>query len=265
MTEAELVFTHILKRDRLSLILDRTRLLSAETGKRIAQILARRIAGEPVQYILGVADFMGYEFFVTPDVLIPRPETELLVEAAVRVIGSGPKPCRVLDLGCGSGCIAICLKKLRPEALVTALDVSGSALAVARRNAISLGADITFIENDLLKGAALDGLTFDVIATNPPYVPSEVIPGLQREVQREPLTAFDGGGDGLGMYRRIAQEAPLRLSPGGILLTELGAGQRQCVEEILHKRGGFEIIEVIKDYRSLDRILVARTTISTHG
>lgn len=265
MTEAELVFTHILKRDRLSLYLDRAKQLGACEGKRIAEILARRISGEPVQYILGVDDFMGYEFVVTPDVLIPRSETELLVEAASNIIGSLQAPCRVLDLGCGCGCIGIVLKKLRPAAQVFASDISSLALVIARQNARTLGADVTFIENDLLKGSALDGLFFDVIATNPPYVPTEVIPGLQREVQREPKTAFDGGGDGLGMYRRIADEAPARLAPGGVLLTELGAGQRHCVEEILHKRGGFEIIEVIKDYRGLDRILVARRNTHTYG
>lgn len=265
MTEAELVFSHILKRDRLSLYLDRSELLPPEAGQRIAGILKRRIAGEPVQYILGFADFMGYEFLVTPDVLIPRPETELLVEAASREIRRKAAPCRVLDLGCGSGCIAVTIKKLLPDACVSALDISRPALDIARQNAARFRADIEFIESDLLRGSACEGLFFDIIATNPPYIPSQVIPILQREVRREPVTAFDGGGDGLGMYRRIAEECPAHLNPGGILLTELGAGQRQCVEEILHKRGGFEIIEVIKDYNRLERIIIARVPARSQG
>ncbi len=264
MTEAELVFTRILNKDRLSLYLDRLQPLAPEAGRRIAQILLRRISGEPVQYIFKEASFMGLDFEVTPDVLIPRQETELLVETSARIMDSLPSACRVLDLGCGCGCIGIALKRAHPLAQVVCLDVSHAAIAVARRNAAQHTADISFIESDLLAGEQCAGRTFDLIATNPPYVPSEVIPGLQHEVRKEPRVALDGGDDGLRMYHRIAREAPRYLAAGGYLVTEIGAGQRSCVEEILHKFGGFEIIEVIRDYRGLDRVIVAKTTHS-HG
>lgn len=264
MTEAELVFTRILNKDRLSLHLERDQPLTPDSGRRIAQILVRRIAGEPVQYILGEASFYGLDFEVTPDVLIPRPETELLVETASRIIRTLRPVVRVLDLGCGCGCIGIALKREHPAVEVSCLDVSAAALSVARRNAAAHAADISFIESDLLAGRQCAGRMFDLIATNPPYVPSLVIPGLQPEVRQEPVTALDGGDDGLGMYRRIARESPLHLSPGGYLVTEFGAGQRSCVEEILHKSGGFEIIEVIRDYHGLDRVIVARLHTS-HG
>jgi release factor glutamine methyltransferase len=191
--------------------------------------LARRESGEPLQYVEGFAYFYGREFHVDPRVLIPRGDTEALLEAALKRVRPGA---RVLDLCTGSGILAISLKLSEPEARVTGADISGEALMVARENAHRLGPCVEWAEGDLF--GAVEG-AFDLIVCNPPYLSKEDMENLQREVAREPRLALDGGPDGLCFYRRIVRALPRRLNPGGSALFELGLGQAGAVSGMLRR------------------------------
>lgn len=222
----ELLLADILGVARLSLHLDSRRELSAEHSAVFEARLLRREAREPVQHILGTAEFFGRVFRVNRHVLVPRPETELLAEWALRTIDeSGMSAPVVLDFGTGSGCLAVTLALQKKAAAVHALDVSPDALAVARDNAAALGANVVLHLGDGFK-ALPDGLVFDGIVSNPPYIPSAEIAGLDPEVRdHDPRLALDGGVDGLGFYHRLAAEAPRYLKPGGWLAVEMGDGQ----------------------------------------
>src|SRR5689334_13737334 len=201
--EASSLLSHITRRDRTFLISHAEDRLGERELREFAGAIARRAAGEPAQYITGVQDFYGRSFRVTPDVLIPRPETELLVEAALGVMQPQPTVC---DVGTGSGCIAVTLLCERADTRAVAIDISEAALVVARENARELGVEdrISLRVSDCF--AALDSKTdrFDLIVSNPPYVSAKALPGLQREVRdHEPLVALTPGGDGLGMIRRL--------------------------------------------------------------
>ncbi len=223
---AELLVADVLRVRRLALHLDSRRELTAEQAGAYEAGLRRREAREPVQHILETAEFYGREFRVNRHVLVPRPETELLAEWALQTIAASSveAPC-LLDFGTGSGCLAITLALERSTASVHAVDVSEEALAVAKGNAATLKAPVTFHLGDGF--AALPaGLKFDGIVSNPPYIPSQEIAGLDPEVRdHDPLLALDGGADGLGFYRRLAVEAPGFLKDGGWLAMEFGAGQ----------------------------------------
>jgi release factor glutamine methyltransferase len=197
-------------------------------------MITRRAKREPLQYILGTQEFLGLEFVVTPAVLIPRHDTEVLVTEAVKR-GSG---CRsILDIGTGSGCVAVTVAKALPEAEVCTVDVSGEAIEVARGNAERNRVSVQFFQGSLFEPFA--GKRFDMVVSNPPYITSADLATLQQEVRDfEPEGALDGGGDGLDFYRRIAADAPAFLNPGGWLLFEVGAGQAGEVLELL-KAGGF--------------------------
>lgn len=199
-------------------------------------LIGRRLAGEPVAYILGEREFYGRRFRVGPATLIPRPETEHLVEAA---LARGPAAARVLDIGTGSGCIAITLKLERPDWSVSAVDVSAGALAVAKENGARLGAAVEWLESDLY--AALAGRRFDLIVSNPPYVP-ETDPHLgQGDVRFEPRSALASGADGLDAIRAIVEQAPAHLNPGGWLLLEHGYDQGESVPALLADAGYQEV------------------------
>jgi len=259
MNEAELLFSELLGLNRMRLYERRSLQLGRKKGEAASSVLKRRIAGEPLQYILGKSEFMGLEFKITPDVLIPRPETEILVEAALRVIGQCcRKKIRVLDIGTGSGCIAVSLVKFLPSITVDAVDISAQALSVARENAFLNKTKVNFIKSDLFSCAALKNAKYDAIITNPPYIASPEIRNLQIEVQYEPLIALNGAEDGLDFYRRISRDAAAHLLEDGMLVMEMGFGQKEAIKNILHKAGCFEIIEVIKDYNNIDRVLIAR-------
>lgn len=205
-------------------------------------LLQRRLQGEPLQYITGFQDFMGLKFRVCPDVLIPRSDTETLVEWAVELLRREkfPFPPRVADVGTGSGAIAISIAKLVPGTEVWATEIDGKALEVARENARRLNASVRFCQGDML--APLVGKKFHLIVSNPPYIPRGKIAQLPVSVrEHEPLLALDGGEDGLLFYRRLAEEAPLFLFPGGYLLVEIGYNQRQAVEEIFLQAGFCEV------------------------
>ena len=193
-------------------------------------MLRARCEGVPTQYVRGVQEFYGLEFRVNPEVLIPRPETEHLVEAALDRIRPGH---RVADVGTGSGAVAVTLAKLAPEAAVAASDVSVAAVRVARENASLLRADVEFSVADL--GTAFADASFDIVASNPPYVPLRDSTGLARELRHEPSVALYGGEDGLRILARLAAEAPRILRPGGWLLLEIGYDSRSAVERYLDR------------------------------
>ncbi len=231
----------------------------AETLERFMAALDRRVRREPLQYVCGSWNFMGLDFTVRTGVLIPRQDTEILVEEVLRVLHDGM---RILDVCTGSGCILISLLRYSNDCIGTGCDASPKALAVARENAAALLDDMThvmFCEGDLYGaleagGEAPDG-GFDVIVSNPPYVPSEVIDTLEPEVRdHEPRMALDGGRDGLDLIRRIIDGAGDHLIKGGALYLEIGFDQGAAVSGLM-KAAGFAEVEVIRDYAGLDRVV----------
>lgn len=252
---AELLLSHVLKASRVRLYVDLDRPLDPEELKSFRALISRRMEGEPTQYLTGVRDFYNRAFKVDARVLVPRPETELLVD---RVLERHPKDAtaRVLDLCTGSGCIAITLAAERAGFQVVATDLSPDALTVARENASTLGmtARVTFAQGDLfdaLTRAGVDG-PFDVLVSNPPYVTRAELPTLSPEVRKEPVLALDGGADGLDLIRRIAAEAPRWLGPGGLLALEIGETQGAAVKALLVE-AGFTDVRIEKDWERRER------------
>ena len=247
---AEILLCHLLERERAWLFAHPEAELSAEQERAYAERLRRRMAGEPTQYITGVQEFYGRVFRVTPDVLIPRPETEFVVEAALE---AGPAE-TIVDVGSGSGAIAVTLA-LETEARVIATDVSRAALRVAVDNARRLGARVEFVACDLLSAIA-SGVA-DMVVSNPPYVPDADLAGLPREVrEHEPGVALEGGARGLDFYRRLIEEAPRVLRPGGRLIVELGIRQMGAVEEMARRQ--WETVRKWNDLAGLPRVLALR-------
>jgi release factor glutamine methyltransferase len=255
-----LAFALNTSRERL-LLRDRAPLEDAGAGE-FRRLLDRRVAGESAACILGFKEFWGLDFAVTPDVLIPRPDTETLVEAALAALprpeqAALPSPV-LLDLCTGSGAVAVALRHERPFLEVYATDSSPRALAVARKNAARLldrggsRREIHFLEGDLFE--PVPPLRFDLIIANPPYVPSAEIPLLSREVRFEPRLALDGGKDGLDLERRIAEDAPVFLKAGGRLLLEADPGQMPALARILEQRG-YRTIRLHKDLSGSDRVI----------
>lgn len=261
MTEAELLFSEVLKCDRLSLYLNKGRILGKSDSFLISAALKRRIGGEPIQYILGKQEFMGMDFKVTTDVFIPRPETEILVETALKigyrlwVAGYGLK---ILDIGTGSGCVAISFAKFLSYAKIDACDISKEALGVAKENAKLNNVDVNFIQSNLFSTYHLSPKTYNLIISNPPYIPTPEIKNLQPEISYEPAIALDGGEDGLDFYRKIIAAAAAYLKKDGFLMMEMGFGQKAAIENIFQRSADFEIIEIVKDYNKIDRVIVAK-------
>ena len=250
----ELMLAHLLKKKRLQLYLEFERELDAVTLETLREMVKRRVAGEPLQYITGEAEFCGLKFMVDRRVLIPRPETELLVEA---VAARHPKT--IVDIGTGSGCIAVALAKRLPEAEIAAIDVSVEALEVAQTNANRHEAEkrIRFLKSDLLENFP-DGQRVDAVVSNPPYIASGELARLPKEVRNfEPVPALIAGEDGLEVFRRLAKTAGRVLSPNGFVALEMGAGQRAAVEELFGKEN-FEVVEVVKDLQGIERVIVAQ-------
>ena len=249
--DAEYLLAEALHTPRLSLRLQKTRLLSETELQVFNAMLDRRAAREPLQYILGTQMFMGLEIKTDCRALIPRFDTECVCEAAIARVRDGME---VLDLCTGTGAIALAIKHARPNARVTGTDISGDALALARENARRLGLDAAFLQGDLFQ--AVHTRRFGLIVSNPPYIPDGLCGQLQREVEREPALALFGGADGLDFYRRIAAEAPDRLLPGGWLVLETGDGEGDAVAALLRPR--FEEITRFGDWNGLERGLAAR-------
>lgn len=277
--QVELLLEHLLGVPRLQLHLNVDRVLTEVELATLHELVQRRGGREPLQHILGTANFAGLELTVTPDVLIPRPETELLAEqavaflGAVREAGTGRQSARaatpesaapdsaitLLDLGTGSGCLPIYITQRLPGCGAWTVDVSEKALAVARRNAQAHGVSdrIHFLHGDLF-AALPPGLHFDLIVSNPPYIPGAEIGTLEPEVRdHDPRLALDGGTDGLEFYRRIATGAADWLQPGGKLMLELGHDQAGSVRKLCEVQ--MWIVEaILPDYSRVPRILIAR-------
>ena len=260
LLDAQTLLAEALGKDRTYLIVNFNEQLSDELLAAYQSLIVRRASGEPLQYITGHQEFFGLEFEVTPAVLIPRPETELIVEEVIRLVDVHKiaKPV-IVDVGTGSGCIAIALARELEDAKVTAVDISETALEIARRNAAKheLADRVRFVNSDLL--AAFPEIQFaDFILSNPPYVAVHELPTLQREVRDwEPHTALTDNADGLSFYRRLLNETPIRLKPGGFLICELGFGQSETVSAMADSQVWSEV-RLLDDLQSIPRTLVLR-------
>jgi release factor glutamine methyltransferase len=253
--DAELLLTHTLKKSRAWLLAHAEKELSDEQEATYMALVSLRRKGEPIQYITGETEFYGLPFHVTPDVLIPRPETEHLVEKVIELAARFEQP-RIVDVGTGSGAIAIALAHKLPHAQIAATDICSRALAVARENAKRNGVDLRFLSGDLLDSVA--GERFEIIVSNPPYVPSADRATLSIEVREyEPGLALFAGDDGLDVCRRLIPTAFGALTPGGFVALEIGYGQSAAITELL-ARTGFEQIEFVSDLQGIPRVACAR-------
>ncbi|MBU1922744.1 MAG: peptide chain release factor N(5)-glutamine methyltransferase [Candidatus Omnitrophica bacterium] len=265
MNEVELVLTHVLNCNRLSLYLNKDMHLGKDKSMLLSLILKRRILGEPVQYILGKTEFMGLEFKVDNRVLIPRPETEILVETAISQLKQmGIASPKIMDLGTGSGCIAVAIAKSLPRADVWASDISISALQLARENACLNNVEIKFIQSDLFDALKSKNVKFDLIISNPPYVSTEEFNSLAKEISFEPELALKAGIDGLDFYRLIITQAAAYLGDNGLLIFEVGINQAVLVKEILEQES-FDQLILIKDYNNIERIIMAKKGLFKNG
>jgi release factor glutamine methyltransferase len=253
--DAELLLAHVLDVERATVVARDERVLTPEEQGDFERLLARRLAGEPLAYLTGTKEFWSLELEVTPDVLVPRPETELLVEWALEILSSRRKPgSSVLDIGTGSGAIALAIASERPDTAITATDRLRAALTVARRNAARLGLErVEFFEGSWWTPVA--GRLFDCIVSNPPYV-NEGDPHLA-DLKFEPALALTSGADGLDALRAIVAGAPQHLHPGGWLLVEHGAQQATAVRE-LYRAAGFSGLETRRDLANLERATAGR-------
>jgi release factor glutamine methyltransferase len=279
--DAETLLLHVLHQDRAWLLSHWDEEAAPEIQADFDSLITRRQTGEPLQYITGNSEFFGLPFSVGPGVLIPRPETEHLVEEVIRLAKDLPNP-RIADIGTGSGIIAVALANALPNAEITAIDLSPQALAIARENAASnqVESRITFLEGDLLAplkkdcapertGSPQTGLPFvgcfDIIASNPPYIPSAEHDSLAVEVrEHEPHSALFAGEDGLDLYRRLIPDAFPLLVANGWLVLEIGFGQQLAIEGLL-KANNFSDIRFLADYQQIPRVAVARRIQSSLG
>ncbi len=260
--DAELLYFHLTGTDRVGLFLRAKHEVDEETQKKYFDLIAEREKRIPLQHITGTQEFMGLDFEVNGDVLIPRQDTEILVEEAARIIrGDNPRTrarraWKVLDLCCGSGAIGISLARICDNIKVTCADYSEKALEVAGRNAESNRVKIKFRHGDLF--GAVGNRKYDMIVSNPPYIKSHMIPILQDEVKvHEPMMALDGGEDGLFFYRKIVQQASDHLKKNGILIFEIGHDQGEEVSQLIQETGKFTKVHVVKDLPGHDRVVYA--------
>jgi len=260
--EAGSLLEYAIEKDRTFLFREAEYHLTKEETETFRTVVSRRAAGEPLQYITNRQDFYGREFRVTPDVLIPRPETELLVESALELMGDMQSQSLVCDVGTGSGCIVITLLCEHPGSRAVALDISNEALSIAKLNSNDQGvADrIEFLLSDCFESLVDKRPTFDLIVSNPPYVPETAVGGLQREVKdHEPMVALSPGGDGLSIIRRLISEAPTFLRETGFLLLEIGFDQGEAVRQLVDPRV-WRLIDIRPDLQGIPRIVLMQKT-----
>lgn len=261
--DAELILRHVLKKERAWLIAHFQDPLDGDNRRLFEDGVGRRARREPLQYIIGEQEFWGLPFSVTPDVLIPRPETELLIEVALGVAENKGGPSTIIDLCTGSGCIAVSLAREMQAARIFATDISPNAAAVARENARTHGVSdrIRFLEGDLF--APLEELDLrgqvDIIVTNPPYVRSDELPALMPEVSvYEPSTALVAGPQGTEVHSRIVEGAPAFLKKGGALIMEMGMGQADALSRLMKECNEYKTPEIVKDLAGIDRVIRVR-------
>lgn len=255
--EIDLLLAHVLEKPLAWLFAHGDDEVPSELSAAAQSIFTRRAAGAPLQYLIGSTEFFGREFIVDERVLIPRPETELLVEETLRVC---PPDARIIDVGTGSGCIAVTLDLELQGARVVAIDRSLDAVVVARENARRLGAKVSFVQGDVL--LPLHG-KYDLVVSNPPYISSDGIASLQREVQQEPHLALSPGADALVIIRRLFEEAVDFVAPGGTMLLEIG--YRQAVEVRSIAAGcGWEIVSIVPDLAGIERVVIAKRATGSH-
>ena len=256
--KVKMLLEYILGEDKSYLIIHNDREISGNIEAEFLKCVERLKQGEPIQYIIGKTEFYGLKFNVTPDVLIPQPDTEVLVEEIINIYnknfsGKNDK-LNILDLCTGSGAIAVCLKKNLDNVEVFASDISLKALDIARKNAIQNNTKIDFIESDLFENI---NAKFDIIVSNPPYIERRVLDTLPEEVKYEPVLALDGGEDGLDFYKKIAKESKKYLNKNGVLALEIGFDQKESVIGLMEQEG-YKDIYSKKDYDGNDRIVVSR-------
>ena len=255
LAHAELIAAFVLNKSRTYIRAYRQNVIYEKEENLFNKIVEEKLSGKPLAHIIGEAEFMGHLFSVGPTVLIPRPETEELVEETVENL-TGAQPSRILDLCSGSGCIAISLAFMFPAAEVTGADISPQALEVARKNAanMNLGNRVKFIQSDLFDNI---GGEFDFIISNPPYIPTEIIETLSPEVRKEPRLALDGGPDGLDIVRKIIANACAHLKTGGLLALEIGGAQSEKVLKFF-KGEEWDTPFAAKDFAGIERFIFAR-------
>lgn len=246
------IFEHVFEVNKTDYLLGRSEQADGEKFSTYQKLIERRAQHEPCQYILGKCNFCGIDLLVNENVLIPRQDTEVLVEEVLNIM---PKGAKVLDMCTGSGAIAIALKTLRSDCQVTGSDISERALEVAKENVKSCGVDVKLIHGDLFENIDQEE-EFDLIVSNPPYVTNSEYEELMPEVkEHEPRLALTAGDDGLDIYKRLINEAPKYLRKDGIIAMEIGCTQGEAVAEIL-KSNGFGKTKVVKDLAGLDRVLI---------
>lgn len=262
--DAERLLMYLMNENKTFIYLHRNDGTDENHADAYFELIDRRAEGEPLQYIVGEQEFMGLSFNVNEAVLIPRQDTETLVETALSFAKNKKGSISILDMCCGSGAIAISMAYFLPKSKLTACDISEAALNVARSNAKKNGVEkkINFIESDLYMPAQKKKPMkdkFDMILCNPPYIPSDVIPTLQREIKdHEPVAALDGGKDGLDFYRKMVTDSAVHLKKGGYILFEIGHDQADEVTALLEEEGCYKDIFTHKDMARSDRVITAR-------
>ena len=257
--DAELILARVIGRDRLFLYTNPDHRINTGERDEYLALIAERIRGKPVSYITGTREFMGLDFKVDPSVLIPRPETETLVEAVLERLGGPVKEeITALDLGTGSGAIAVSLARYHGGIRVKAVDISQKALEAAAANAKKHGVEdrVEFLKGDLFSPFKGTGIRFDVIVSNPPYISRDGMAGLQREVRFEPKDALYGGPGGLCFFKKIVFDAPLYSNTGALLAVETACDKAQAVRDIFEKSDAYTDISVLKDLAGRDRVVL---------
>ncbi|MFA5031816.1 MAG: peptide chain release factor N(5)-glutamine methyltransferase [bacterium] len=255
-TEAEIITGYALKIDKVTLCLQHNRIITDNEAQTITNLLDRRLKHEPIQYITSRAFFYGLEFIIEPPILIPRPETETLIETVLKLAKDNPNP-KIVEIGTGSGIIAITLSKYLPSAIVYATDIIKPTLAQRNAKVHSVNNRVHFIEADLLGAINIEA---DFIVSNPPYIPTSVIPTLQEEVRTfESKLALDGGKDGLSVIRRIINDVSMCFCKNGVLVLEFSPEQKDALEQEAKKR--FKKIEFVNDLSGNPRVVICRNSL----
>jgi len=266
LLDAQVILCHVLNEDRLYIIVNRDRILTDEDVYKYNKLIEKRIKGVPVQYLTGRQEFMGLEFCVEEGVLIPRPDTEILIEKILDFVDENTRY-NIVDIGTGSGAITVSLAQFIKKAYIYSIDISKKALEVAMKNAYNHGvmSRISFLSGDLfepLENIDIKGKV-DILVSNPPYIPTEEIERLQVEVSKyEPIIALDGGNDGLDFYRDIIDKAPEYLRKGGFLALEVGHDQARRVIELMEEKDRYVDIQITKDLAGIERVVSAKIQVA---